>query len=374
MTRTYDLGILGGGQLARMTALAARAAGISTIVLDPDPECPASFVAAVEIGALDDADAIRRIAQRCAPDGLTLENEFVPAEAIRRAGAHIVPGIETLATVQDKLLQRRALEAAGVPGPRAVEAKDAPSLGFPLVLKTRFGGYDGRGTRYATTEAEYEELRPTWEPGGWLAEEFVLFKRELAVMAFVGHDGAGGAFPAAVTEQKNSVCDIVYPLAGSPSIEAEAKRVARAAVAAVGGQGLFGVEMFEMEDGRVLVNEIAPRPHNSGHYTQDWGGISQFEAHWRLVLGAALPESPKGRPTAMANLLGIEGTGDYRSAILTTLDEGYRGSHFHWYDKRESRPGRKMGHVNASGLDANQARKRVTAAQKAFLRNWSAGE
>lgn len=365
---TADIGILGGGQLARMTALSARAAGVSCVVLDPDERCPASFVAEVEVGALGDPDAIGRLARRCG--AMTLENEFVPADAIRAAGAAILPGVETLAIVQDKLLQRRAYAAAGVPTPRAVAAEEGRDLGFPLVLKARFGGYDGKGTRMVREESEYERLRPEWERGGWLAEEFVPFRRELAVMAFVGRDGAAGAFPAVITEQAAFVCDLVHPLEeGGP--EAEARRVARAAVGAVGGVGLFGVEMFEREDGSVLVNEIAPRPHNSGHYTLDWGGISQFEAQWRLALGARLPESPKGRPTAMANLLGIEGAKSHVAGLRAMLDEGYRGARLHWYDKRDSRPGRKMGHINCSGINGVQARKRAIAARNAFRRGWA---
>ncbi len=368
MPELYDLGILGGGQLARMTALAARAAGVSTVVLDPDPACPAGHVAAVEIGALDDPAAIARVAASCG--ALTLENEFVPADAVREARAEIMPDVETLAVVQDKLLQRRAYAAAGVPSPRAVEAKDARELGDAVVLKARFGGYDGKGTRYARTTDEYEALRPTWE-SGWLAEEWVPFRRELAVMAFVSRTGEPGNFPAVVTEQKDSVCDLVFPL-DDAKIAAEAERIARAAVAAVGGVGLFGVELFELASGEILVNEIAPRPHNSGHYTQDWGGPSQFEAHWRLALGVRLPDSPKGRPTAMANLLGVPNAGSHLAAIRASLEEVHRSARFHWYDKRESRPGRKMGHVNVVGLNASQARKRAQSAQKAFLRHWSA--
>lgn len=366
MATTYDLGILGGGQLARMTALAARAAGVSTLVLDPDPACPASHIAKVEVGAITDPAAIARIAQNVG--ALTLENEFVPADAIRAAGAEIMPGTDTLATVQDKLLQRRAYAAAGVPTPRAVEAEDAAELGESIVLKARFGGYDGKGTRYARTRDEYERLKPTWETG-WLAEELVPFRRELAVMAYVSRTGEEGNFPAVVTEQKDSICDLVYPLDDAKAA-AEAERIARAAVAAVGGVGLFGVELFELASGEILVNEIAPRPHNSGHYTQDWEGLSQFEAHWRLALGVRMPDSPKGRPTAMANLLGIERATGHIEAMRASLEEVHRSARFHWYDKRESRPGRKMGHVNVVGLNANQARKRAVAAQSAFIRNW----
>ncbi len=277
-------------------------------------------------------------------------------------GIGIVPSIHSLGTIQDKLRQREALIGAGVPSPMAVALDDDGSLavdtiGFPMVLKARFGGYDGKGTRYAKTYAEFEALRKTWEGGGWLAEQFVPFKRELAVMVCVGPNSSV-CFPTMETIQENHVCDLVFPSG------VDASKVALAAVEAVRGVGLYGVELFELSDGSVLVNEIAPRPHNSGHYTLDWGGVSQFEQHIRLVMGWPLIE-PKGLPVCMANLLGQPNPGYHVRAIKAALS--VPDVYFHWYGKAQSRPGRKMGHINAVGEDCVA---RAVLARQRFYDAW----
>lgn len=339
--------------------------GLRCISLDPGKDTPASQIADSIVGALDDSERIREMAEQC--DRLTLENEFIPAVAIREARAEdkLIPNLEALATIQDKLLQRQAFERAGVPSPFAVPIEaDASaaiaSIGFPMVLKARFGGYDGKGTRYARTPEELESHRTLWGAGGWLAESFVPFRRELAAMVFVGADGASGCFPTMATVQVNHVCDLVFPA------RRDASEIAIAAVRAVEGQGLFGVEMFELEDGSVQVNEIAPRPHNSGHYTLDWGGVSQFEQHARLAMG--LPTVvPEGRETCMTNLLGQDGASEFQEGIRAALREEPE-AHIHWYGKAESRPGRKMGHLNVVGDDCIERAKRARAA---FYKGWA---
>jgi 5-(carboxyamino)imidazole ribonucleotide synthase len=364
MSRTYDLGFLGGGQLARMSIQAAQRMGLTCLSLDPGEGGPAAQVADAVVARLDDAHAVADVFRRCGR--VTLENEFIPAVAIREAlglagvpETHLVPSLDALATIQDKLLQRQAYDRAGVPSPRAVAMDDDPvgNIGFPMVLKARFGGYDGKGTRYARTPEELEAHRPLWEGGGWLAEEFVPFRRELAVMVYVGEDGAG-CYPTMETVQKNHVCDLVFP-SGT-----DASAVALAAVRAVGGTGLFGVELFETEDGRFLINEMAPRPHNTGHYTLDWGGTSQFEQHARVVLGLPLGRA-EGLPVCMANLLGQPDAGDFRTALRAAL--ATPGVHVHWYGKAEAKPGRKMGHLNAVG---DNAVARAIAARESFYETW----
>ena len=165
-----------------------------------------------------------------------------------------------------------------------------------------------------------------------------------------------------VTQQKDHVCDLVFPSG------ADASETAVAAVEAVGGYGLFGVELFESHGGQFSVNEIAPRPHNSGHYTLDWGGVSQFEAHVRLVMGLPVPQ-PSGQEVCMANILGQKGAGDFKYALKKVI-ESDPGVHVHWYGKSETRPGRKMGHLNAVGLDCVDRAKR---AQALFYEAWSQG-
>ena len=365
MSATYDLGFLGGGQLARMSIQAAQRMGLTCLSLDPGEGGPAAQVADAIVGRLDDPEAIAQIFRRCGK--VTLENEFIPADAIRAAvklagvpESNLVPSVDALETIQDKLLQRQAYARAGVPTPRAVAMDDDPvgQIGFPMVLKARFGGYDGKGTRYARTPEEFEAHRPLWEKGGWLAEEFVPFKREVAVMVFIGENGAG-CFPTMHTVQKDHVCDLVFPAS------MDASSVALAAALAVGGTGLFGVELFEHEDGTFSINEIAPRPHNTGHYTLDWGAVSQFEQHVRVVLGLPLG-TVEGRDVCMANLLGQEGAGDFRRGLAAALE--VPGVHVHWYGKAEAKRGRKMGHLNAVGEGCVD---RAVQARDAFYAAWT---
>lgn len=356
----YDLGFLGGGQLARMSTEAAHAMGLTCLSLDPGINTPAGQIADSIQGALDDVEKIAEIFRLCRH--VTLENEFIPAGAIaagrEKAGAplgSVLPGEATLAMIQDKLSQRRRYQAFGAPSPNAVEAADGLELiGNPLVLKARFGGYDGKGTRTVRTKEDWERFKPLWQDGGWLAEEFVPFKRELAVMVARTPEGVW-TFPTMETIQTNHVCDLVFP-SGT-----DASASAIAAVESVEGFGLFGVELFELPDGSFQINEIAPRPHNTGHYTQNWGGISQFEAHVRLVTGLAMPE-PKGLDSCMANLLGVATELSWRAGMEAAL-KAEPTAFFHWYGKEEMKPGRKMGHINASGQGAVE---RAVRARNAF--------
>lgn len=351
-----------------MSIQAAQRMGLSCLSLDPGEVTPASQIAPAIVGSLDDPEKIAGLLIQC--DRVTLENEFIPAEAVREAcrrarfpEKRIVPGIGTLATVQDKLLQREALLQCGVPAPKAAALegdgeKAVREIGLPMVVKARFGGYDGKGTRYAKTPSDLEALRPEWGQGGWMAEEFVPFRRELAAMVYLSPLGVG-AFHTMETVQTNHVCDLVFPC------EADASEIAIAAAKAVGRVGLFGIELFERKDGKILVNEIAPRPHNSGHYTLDWGGVSQFEQHVRIVMGLP-PVEPKGDPVCMANLLGQEGAGDWRRGLRAALE--VPGVQVHWYGKAESRPGRKMGHLNAVGQGCKEL---AAEARERFYKAWT---
>ncbi len=358
-----------------MSIMAAQRMGLSCMSLDPGQITPASQIAPNLVGKLSDPESLSQLLTLCSI--ITFENEFVPASALEQAcdtsgrpATVVRPGIKTLATIQDKLHQKEALMAKGVPCSPGVAIEDdgtqaIAKIGFPMVLKARFGGYDGKGTRYARDADEFEEHRTLWADGGWMAEKLVEFKRELAAMVFQGV-GRGGVFPTVVSEQKNSVCDLVYPA------DVDASKVAIQAIQAVAsedGAGLFGVEMFETADGQILVNEIAPRPHNSGHYTMDWGGVSQFEQHVRCVMGLS-PAPVDGVPTAMVNLFGIEGAQDWRLGLSSALGHD-PGVAVHWYGKVETRPGRKMGHINAFGHDLVE---RVKASRDAFYKGWRGGD
>ncbi len=350
-----------------MSIQAAQRMGLRCLSLDAGEDTPAAQVAPAIQGALSDPEAIAALLAGC--ELATLENEFIPADALRSGMAiagfdpdRLTPRVDTLALVQDKFAQRQAYAKAGVPSPRAVVVADNVDLPFPFVLKARFGGYDGKGTKYAQNLEEFEELRSVWaqphalqpdEPG-WLAEEFVPFRRELAVMVYRTPTFTG-AYPTMETVQKNSVCDLVFPA------NIDASEVAIAAVEAVDGLGLFGVELFEREDGAILVNEIAPRPHNSGHYTLDWGEVSQFEMHVRLTMGLPVPHLLSGPPVCMANLLAPrEGAFGLKAALARAL--AVPGAHVHWYGKT-LREGRKVGHINASVGDV---RKNAVEARRRF--------
>ncbi len=359
--------------------MVAQRMGLRCASFDPGLDTPASQVAPPVQGFFDDEQAMAGFLGQC--EAFALENEFLDARAFGsalEAAGHdptlARPSPSTLGTINDKLSQREALARAGVPSPPAValtraDDPDVLALGLPIVIKARYGGYDGKGTRTVRTPGDLESYRGLWEGGGWLAEAFVPFRRELAVMVYRSPQETG-TFPTMVTEQVDHVCDVVYPA------DVDASEIAIAAVEAVEGYGLFGVELFELEDGSFQVNEIAPRPHNSGHYTLDWGGVSQFEQHVRLALGLPCVR-PEGRPAAMANLLGLAGPapgqsgatiGDWRAGVRAAL-EAVPSARVHWYGKTESRPGRKMGHINAVGPDALAE---VKAAREAFLRAWSA--
>ncbi len=381
MSFEFDLGFLGGGQLARMSIQAAQRMGLRCISLDPGEDTPASQIAPHLVGRLDDPAKIAQILS-CAAH-VTLENEFIPASAIAEAFHFVsgsedrmLPGIDTLASIQDKLSQRQALANANVPTPTAVSIDGdgegaITAIGFPMVLKARFGGYDGKGTRYARTREEFESHRPLWENGGWLAEGFVPFTRELAAMVFIEREsGIAGAFPTVETVQENHVCSLVYPC------DNDATEIAIAAVRAVGGFGLFGVEMFELPDGSIQINELAPRPHNTGHYTLDWGGPSQFDVHVRLACGypvAHLMESISPLGVCMANLLGQPNAGGFEPALNALLHSDTR-SRFHWYGKVEAKSGRKMGHLNISQRPGESLSELVEAtklARKNFYAAWT---
>lgn len=371
----YDIGFLGGGQLARMSIQAAQRMGLRCLSLDSSADSPAAQIADAVVGNINDASDIAKIAKVCAR--LTLENEFIaPSQfqsGVELAGRPLdlpVPGIETLASINDKLGQRLTYEKAGVPSPKAwalhhdwtedVKVQETiDHVGFPMVIKSRFGGYDGKGTRTVRNELELEKYRDLWSTGGWLAEQFVPFKRELAVMVYRSQTEVG-TFPTMETVQTDHVCDLVFQ-AG-----VDASEIAIKAVEAVHGYGLFGVELFELEDGTFQVNEIAPRPHNSGHYSLDWGGVSQFEQHVRLVMGWPC-EKPEGIETCMANLMGQHGANNHQNGILAALKEE-PGAHVHWYGKSESRPGRKMGHINVVGDDCVERAKR---AREQFYSAWT---
>jgi 5-(carboxyamino)imidazole ribonucleotide synthase len=349
------IGLVGGGQLARMMAQDARRLGLATIVLDPDPNAPAAQLADAHVrGDVRDARSLERLV--CESDVTTFDLEDVDAaslEGLVRRGHPILPAPALLRTIQDKLSQREALAAAGLPGPRfghvAEPSREAfERFGLPLVQKLRRGGYDGRGVVLLRDEGSLGRALP----GDSLVEELVPIRRELAVMVARSTRGEVASYPVVemVFDPEANLLELLLaPARIDAPTAATARRTACRAVEALGGVGIFGVELFESVDGEILVNEIAPRPHNSGHYTIEACATSQFEQHLRAILGLPLGSTEQLRPAAMVNLLG-SGRGRPR---VEGLNEALSvaGASIHLYGKTETRPRRKMGHVTV--LDAS---------------------
>lgn len=367
------IGIIGGGQLAKMTALAGLQLGCDVIVLERSQASPAATLALHAIvGDWDDPAVLMELAAQS--DVVTLENEFVDAAALRAlesSGARLLPTAASIALTQDKFVQKRTLVEAGLPVPEfrtvtSVADIDAAGrdLGWPVVLKTRRNGYDGKGNFTVRSAAESVA---GWEQLGagktaLFVEAFCPFERELAVIITRARDGSAAAYPVVESIQRDHVCHIVHAPAAVPvEIAARAADIARRAVTAVGGLGSFGVEMFLMPDGSVMVNELAPRVHNSGHYTIEGCETSQFENHVRAVLGWPLGSTRMLAPAAvMVNLLGA-GTGSGWPAGLERA-LAMPGVHVHIYGKASSGRGRKMGHVTALGATQDEAFRRARAA------------
>ncbi|MBC6957346.1 MAG: 5-(carboxyamino)imidazole ribonucleotide synthase [Chloroflexi bacterium] len=359
------VGILGGGQLAQMLTQAAVSLGLDTAIYDTAPDTPASRLTHHNgVGAWDDLAALRDFAAAC--DVLTLENEFVRAEpliALADEGVSIHPSGRTLAKIQDKLIQKQTLIAAGLPVPPfepvasvADAAHAGATFGYPIVLKKRYGGYDGYGNATVLRHSEVAEAYARLSATGaaLMAESFVSFARELAVMVVRGYDGETRAYPVVETVQRNHICHIVRAPAGIPRhVAALAQEIAVRAVQAFGGVGIFGVELFELLDGQIVLNEIAPRPHNSGHYTIEACVTSQFENLLRAVLGWPLGDVTQLRPAVMVNLLGTRAGETSAADIAPAL--GVLDAHIHLYGKREGRVGRKMGHITALGATVADA-------------------
>lgn len=360
------IGVFGGGQLAQMLTQAAVSLGLETTIFERVADSPAGRLTRREIvGAWDDPAALARFAAQS--DLVTLENEFVDAAILAQLeaqGIPVTPSSATVAVVQDKLLQKERIAAAGLALPpfRAVSSPEeviaaGAVFGWPMMLKARRNGYDGYGN---ATVRHADDVAPAWERltrGGspLLVEAWAPFARELAVMVVRTHNGETRAYPVVETVQRNHICHIVRAPAPMPAAEAAAAtELAVRAVEAVDGVGIFGVELFELPDGRVLYNEMAPRPHNSGHYTIEGCITSQFENHLRAVLGWPPGPTDMRAPAAvMVNLLG-----QYHGPVVGDVLRralAVPGAHVHLYGKRENRVGRKMGHITALGATLAEA-------------------
>ncbi|GAA4297565.1 5-(carboxyamino)imidazole ribonucleotide synthase [Actinomadura luteofluorescens] len=365
------VGMAGGGQLARMTQQAAIALGVSLRVLAGAPdESAARAVSDVRVGNDRALDDLLAFAQGC--DVVTFDHEHVPGPHIQKleaTGVPCRPGSAALAHAQDKLVMRERLSELGVPcpayapvpspEPRAFLEAFGREHGWPLVLKSTRGGYDGKGV-WIVGDPEEARVADRLQAEGvdLMVEQHVAFGRELAALVARSPYGQGAAYPIVETVQEGGICtEVISPAPGlAKDLAAEAQSLALRVADELGVVGLLAVELFETGDG-LLVNELAMRPHNSGHWTIEGARTSQFEQHLRAVLDLPLGSTEPTAPyTVMANVLGGDDPDVYPRYIhVMAHDPGVK---VHMYGK-ESRPGRKIGHVTALGADLAEVRERA---------------
>ena len=367
------IGIVGGGQLAKMTALSALEFGCDIHILERKPEGPAMNLAGKTfIGDWDNPDDLLKLAEHA--DVITLENEFVDANSLselEKAGHTLFPTSKSIGLVQDKYIQKQTLQAAGLPliPFRVIESREeiievAKELNWPLVIKARRNGYDGKGNATVNNESEIDAAWDKLDGDNrtLYAEAFCPFVSELAIIITTSRNGEVATYPLVESVQRDHICHIVRaPALVSDSITENAIDIAQRAVIAIGAIGSFGIEMFLTKDEEVIINELAPRVHNSGHYTIEACECSQFENHVRAVLGWPLGSTKMVKPAAvMVNLLGQ----DHGSGQPAGFDEAMAmpGVHVHIYGKELSMPGRKMGHVTALGETIPEAEEAAQAA------------
>ena len=343
------IGILGGGQLGRMLAMAAARLGFDVAVLDPAADAPAQRLAAHTIcGPYDDPEALARLAG--VSDVVTFEFENVPARAVEileAAGAAVAPTGRALAIAQDRLAEKTFLGQAGAPTVAFAEVNSAADiadalerLGRPLLIKTRRGGYDGKGQAWIETPRDAPAVFAQLGGAPAIAEAPADFKRELSVIAARGRDSEIALYPLAENHHEGGILRrTIAPARAAAQTLAQAERIAATLLAALDYVGVIGIELFERDDGRLLVNEFAPRVHNTGHWTLDGCGVDQFEQHIRAIAGWPLGPTHAIAHVEMTNLIGDE-AGDWLK--LAAEPE----TRLWLYGKAEARPGRKMGHVN----------------------------
>jgi 5-(carboxyamino)imidazole ribonucleotide synthase len=358
------IGILGGGQLARMSAYQAYKLGFEIAILEKSKNSPAGMMTKHEVvGWVDNKKILGKFSK--ASDIVTLENEFVDyhkLEFIERLRKKVVPSPKTISLIQDKYIQKRTLRNKDIPVAAFLKLNDNSNyqeisglLGRKFILKSRKMGYDGYGNYSVNSEKDFSVglKKLTSRHSELMAEEFIDFDMEMAIMV-VRSKFEIKTYPVVQTIQKNHICHtVIAPAQVKPVILRKAADIAVESVKAIQGYGIFGIEMFLVNGKDILVNEMAPRPHNSGHYTIEASVTSQFENHIRSVLNLPLGSTEMVKPYAvMINLLGKrEGKGsveDYNKALKND------NIHLHIYGKEKSRLGRKMGHITVIGDDLNK--------------------
>lgn len=361
------IGVLGGGQLGRMMALAGSAMGYRFVALDPTPDAPCGQVAEQIVAAYNDREAARELARRA--DVITYEFENVDADvaAMLMSESYVPQGSELLYTTQHRLREKRAIEAAGVRVAPYSEIRSSEELraaaekfGLPCVLKTAMGGYDGKGQWVIRSFDEIDEAYETLSRAGveLVLEQFIKFDKELSVIAARSPQGEIKAFPAAENIHIENILHLsIVPARIAESVQQEAEKLAMKIAEGLGVVGLIAVELFLTADGELFVNELAPRPHNSGHYTMEACRTSQFEQHVRAVCNLPLGDTQLLTPVVMVNVLG-----QHVEPLLARMakhDEAASrlnvAPKVHLYGKKDAVHKRKMGHVNVLAGDVQQA-------------------
>jgi 5-(carboxyamino)imidazole ribonucleotide synthase len=364
------IGVLGSGQLGRMFAIAARRMGYRVHTFSPDEDTPTGQIADVEVQAsYDDLDAVRKFASNVSVVTFEFENVPAPTAEAAESRAPVRPAGSILHTTQQRIREKSFLTNAGLPltpyreihSLAELEAA-ARELGCPAVLKTAAFGYDGKGQYRIQAPAELEKA---WDAIGRqeaVLEAFIDFEREVSVVAARGIDGEFAHFGVIENQHSRHILDLsIAPARVSERAAAEAVELTRCVLEKLGVVGVLCVEFFVGRDGRLLINELAPRPHNSGHLTVDAHVTSQFEQQLRAVCGLPLGSTAMHRPAAMANLLGdlwSKGAPDWPAAL------SFPDVKLHLYGKLEPRPGRKLGHLTALNRDAERAFETVRAARE----------
>jgi len=355
------IGLLGGGQLGRMIALAGRAMGYRFVTMDPTEDSPSGQVSDQQVvAAFDDVAGARRLAELC--DVITYEFENVDADVAHtlESRSYVPQGSRLLRITQHRIREKTTIQSLGIPvAPfravaSAAELRQAVSeLGLPAVLKTATGGYDGKGQRVLRTAAECEEAFAALAGGGTelIVEAFVPFVKELSVIAARNPAGEIAVFPAAENVHVDNILHLsIVPARAAADVLRKAEQIARRIAEQLNVIGLIAVEMFLTADGELYVNELAPRPHNSGHYTLDATVCSQFEQHVRAICNLPLGSTRLLSPVVMVNILG-----EHLQPVLAMVDSLPPTCKLHLYGKRESKPKRKMGHLNVVADTTEQA-------------------
>lgn len=371
------IGFLGGGQLARMSALAAYKLGFKVAVFESTADSPAGMLTKFDFpGSIKDDQKLKEFAEVC--DIITLENEFIDPsrlELIQSFGKNVFPSPHTISLIQDKLIQKQTFRSSGLPVPDFVEVTGSSTfdslsatLGSEFLLKSRKMGYDGYGNHFVKNSDDFVEglKKLTSRHDNIMAEEKIEFVKELAVMVAINSTGTA-IYPVVETIQENHICKLVIaPADISHETRRKVETIAVEAVKSVDGIGIFGIELFLTADEDIFINEISPRPHNSGHYTIEGCVTSQFENHVRAVLDLPFGDtSLVDKCSVMINTLGKNlGEGRIFNYSEVLLEPEV---HLHFYGKSESRRGRKMGHMTMNGKNVEDVISTLEILEKTLI-------